>query len=101
MTHVQPLRDTHQELLPHIGRLGTVADALGYVPVDEVQVALDEVSLFLNRRLIPYLRAEDQALYPAIDQLAGSFLATEAMRRDQTEALRLIEELGTLRRRLS
>ncbi|MCX6021856.1 MAG: hemerythrin domain-containing protein [Chloroflexi bacterium] len=99
--YIESLREEHASLRPQIDRLGAIADVVGYVPVDELGVALEEVYQFLMHQLVPHERAEDDVLYPLIDRLAGSPLATQGMRRDHREIRRLTEELATLRKRLA
>ncbi|HLE45226.1 MAG TPA: hypothetical protein VJB36_14540 [Methylomirabilota bacterium] len=47
MTVTQPLRDEHKELIPHIEALRSVADTVGYVPVEVVRHGVDEAYEFL------------------------------------------------------
>ena len=58
----QPLRDEHQELLPHIELLRTVADAIGDVPVVSLRQSVDEAYAFLTHPLLPHAQAEARAL---------------------------------------
>lgn len=98
---MQPLRDEHQELRPHIEQLRQAADRVGAAPVDEVRRAVDEAHAFLLHHLIPHAQAEDQALYPVVARLMGAPEATATMRRDHVEVGRLCQELGNLRSRLA
>ncbi|HEX3642507.1 MAG TPA: hemerythrin domain-containing protein [Ktedonobacteraceae bacterium] len=93
----QPLRDEHQELLPHIKRLQTVADAIGTAPITSLRQDIDEAYAFLTRQLIPHAQAEERALYPVVGRLMGAPEATATMNRDHVEIGRLTEELGALR----
>lgn len=99
-TVTQPLRDEHKELLPHIETLRAVADAVGSAPVDAVRRGVDEVYAFLTQHLIPHAQAEDQALYPVVNEVLGAPGATATMSRDHVEVGRLTEELAALRSRL-
>lgn len=101
MTVTQPLRDEHKELIPHVEALRSVADAIGYAPVEAVRQGVDEAYEFLAYHLIPHAEAEDRALYPVVQQLMGAPEATATMRRDHVEVGRLTEELAGLRARLS
>lgn len=97
----QPLREEHQELLPHIERLRRAADLVGEVTIEETRRAADEAYGFLVDHLIPHAQAEDAVLYPVVGRAMGAPEATATMRRDHVEVGRLTEELGRLRARLA
>lgn len=97
----QPLRDEHQELLPHLETLRTVADAVGEAPTAALRQGVDEVYEFLTHHLIPHAHAEDRALYPVVGQILGAPEATATMSRDHVEVGRLTQELGALRSQIS
>jgi len=99
--HTQPLRDEHQELLPHIEKLRMVGDSVGEATVESLRRDIDEAYDFLAHHLIPHAQAEDRALYPAVARAMGAPEATDTMRRDHVEVGRLVAELDTLRRQLS
>jgi hypothetical protein len=42
MARMQPLRDEHAELAPHIDALRTAADAVGTVPLAELTALVDD-----------------------------------------------------------
>lgn len=96
-TLLQPLRDEHTELLPHIDALRTAGDAVGVVPVDELRTRVDDALAFLVGHLIPHATAEDKALYPEVERLMGAPGATAAMSRDHLEVDRLTHALRDLR----
>ncbi len=83
----QPLREEHQELLPHIEALRTAAQ----------RHEIEEAYTFLTGHLLPHAHAEDQALYPVVERLMGAPGATATMRRDHVEVSRLTAQLGALR----
>ncbi|MBB6347877.1 hemerythrin domain-containing protein [Nonomuraea muscovyensis] len=93
---LQPLRDEHAHLLPHIETLCTVADTLDHTTPEALDTALTELELFLRDHLIPHAEAEDRVLYPVIDRVMGAAEATATMSRDHVEVGRLAHELGTL-----
>lgn len=97
VTVMQPLRDEHQELLPHIEHIRVVADRVGDVSTEMLQHELGEVYHFLSHHLIPHAEAEDRALYPLVAQVLGAPEATATMRRDHVEVGRLTAELAALR----
>ena len=100
-TVMDPLRDEHSTLLPHIERLRTTADAVGDAPLDEVQALVNESFEFLVHHLIPHARAEDKALYPIVQQVMGAPTATATMSRDHIEVDQLTRDLGGLRDHLA
>jgi iron-sulfur cluster repair protein YtfE (RIC family) len=101
MTVTQPLRDEHKGLVPHIEALRSVADSVGYVPVEAVRHGVDEAYGFLTHHLIPHAEAEDRALYPVVEKLMGTSGVTATMSRDHVEVGRLTEELAGLRTQLA
>jgi iron-sulfur cluster repair protein YtfE (RIC family) len=102
MTNVtQPLREEHQELLPHIERLRAVADLVGGAPMPLLKQGIDETYDFLAYQLIPHAQAEERALYPVVQRVMGAPEATRTMVRDHVEIGRLTDELALLRAGLS
>jgi iron-sulfur cluster repair protein YtfE (RIC family) len=93
----QPLRDEHQELLPYVEQLRTVADGVGSAAVDSLRLGIDEVYEFLSRHLMPHAQAEESALYPVVQRVMGAPEATATMSRDHVEISRLTDDLGVLR----
>ena len=81
----QPLREEHQELVPQIERLRTVADLVGDTSIETLQHAIDDVYAFLTMHLIPHAQAEDTALYPWVGKVMGAAQATATMSRDHVE----------------
>jgi iron-sulfur cluster repair protein YtfE (RIC family) len=94
---MQPLRDEHQELLPQIERLRTIADLVGDASAETLRHAVNEVYAFLTLHLIPHAHAEDAALYPLVGKAMGAAQATATMSRDHVEVGRLTDELAALR----
>ena len=97
---IQPLRDEHKELLPHIELLRTVADAIGEASIASLLRSVDEAYAFLTHHLLPHAQAEERALYPVVGRLMGAPEATATMSRDHIEIARLTEELRSLRSHL-
>jgi len=95
------LRDEHRELLPHIERLRTVADAIGTEPEESVRRGVDEVYTFLTEQLTPHAQAEERVLYPAVGRLMGAAEATATMRQEHRDIHQYTQELGILRQHLS
>lgn len=101
MTIMDPLREEHAGLQPHIEDLRVAADEVGAVPLDELQRLVAESFGFLVHHLIPHATAEDKVLYPAVERLMGVAGATATMSRDHVEVDRLTHELGDLQARLA
>ena len=97
----QPLREEHQELLPHIEAIRQAADAIGNAPLSELRPQIDQVYDFLAHHLLPHAQAEEAALYPVVGKVMGAPEATSTMSRDHVEVERLIEELRLIRSSLS
>jgi iron-sulfur cluster repair protein YtfE (RIC family) len=97
----QPLREEHQELLPHIEAIRQAADAIGTAPLSEFRPQIDGVNDFLAHHLLPHAQAEEAALYPIVGKVMGAPEATGTMSRDHVEVGRLIDELGLIRSSLS
>lgn len=92
---MQPLRDEHAELLPHIEQLRVAAD---HIATDVPAAGDMETSLnFLERHLLPHAMAEDEVLYPAVARLMGAEKATDTMRRDHAAVGGLIDDLRRIR----
>jgi iron-sulfur cluster repair protein YtfE (RIC family) len=100
-TIMQPLRDEHKELLPHIDTIRTVADSVGETSLYELRQNIDKVHDFLAHHLIPHAQAEDRALYPVVQKVMGAPEATATMSRDHVEVGRLTEELASICAQLS
>lgn len=92
----QPLRDEHKELYPHIENLKvagmTVHGVLTPASVEKINAAYS----FLTKHLLPHAHAEEAALYPAVQKVMGSPLATVTMSRDHVEIAELTREFGEL-----
>jgi iron-sulfur cluster repair protein YtfE (RIC family) len=99
--HMQPLREEHRHLLPHIEQLRTAADAVGDAPIEQLHREVDAAHAFLTHHLIPHAQREDRVLYPAVEQAMKAPQATATMSRDHEEVGRLTNELGALQLRLS
>lgn len=95
-----PLRAEHRDLLPHIETFRVAADGIGTVAPERVVALVDECVAFLAHHLIPHAKAEEAALYPAVQKVMGAPGATATMSRDHEEVGRLTAELRQLRVRL-
>jgi iron-sulfur cluster repair protein YtfE (RIC family) len=96
MSHVtQPLHDEHATLFPHVEAFRTTADRVSDGSPAALATALDDAVRFLTGTLIPHAAAEEQVLYPQVEQILGAD-TTRTMRRDHAEIHRYIEELEAL-----
>ncbi len=97
---LQPLHEEHQELLPHIEQMKTVADAVGNIPLAALRQEIDDIATFLVRQLLPHAQAEERALYPVVEEVIGAKGATATMSQDHIAIGRLAKELSDLYPRL-
>lgn len=93
---LQPLHEEHQELRPHIEQLREAADAVGG-PWSDVAPLVDDALGFLQHHLAPHADAEDAALYPVVQRVMRSPLATATMSRDHLEVHDLTARLRAAR----
>jgi hemerythrin-like domain-containing protein len=101
MSTMQPLRDEHRELFPHIEEIRVVADRVGVVRPGALRAQIAEVSSFLREHLIPHAKAEDAVLYPEVERAMAAPRAMAAMRRDHVEVAALTAELGEIEGRIT
>lgn len=100
MASMEPIRAEHRELLPRLEHVREAADAVGEVEPEELRRRLAAVVDFLAGHLVPHAKAEDAALYPAVDRLMGSG-ATATMGRDHVAIVDLVHELEREQARLA
>ncbi|HZD80071.1 MAG TPA: hemerythrin domain-containing protein [Actinomycetota bacterium] len=63
------LHQEHQELLPHLGHLGALAEQAPDLDEATLRERLHGVVDFLTHSLLPHAGVEEQTLYPAVDGL--------------------------------
>jgi iron-sulfur cluster repair protein YtfE (RIC family) len=90
----EPLRAEHRALLPHLRGLETIADEVERWDGDEAAHVLGEIVQFLRAHLVPHAEAEEQVLYPAVEQAMAAPGATATMRADHTEIVARIDRLA-------
>jgi len=93
----QPLRDEHKALYRQVDNLRFAGDAVGESLTTSAHDKIEQAYDFLTRQLFPHAQAEDKVLYPMIQKIMDSPLATATMSRDHLEVNRLTQELGSLR----
>src|SRR5690606_17118878 len=89
----EPLRAEHRELQPHLDRLDL--DPARWVDrsSDAVAGEVGAISDVLRGRLIPHARAEEEVLYPAVEQAMGAPGATATMVADHREVVARTDRL--------
>ena len=92
----EPLRAEHRDLLPHLQGLDTIADEIDRWDADEAAHVLDEIVGFLRGHLVPHARAEEQVLYPAVEEAMDAPGATATMRADHAEIVTRIDRLADM-----
>lgn len=90
----EPLRAEHRELLPHLHALDTAAGEAHRWDVEEARHVLGGIVEFLSGHLVPHAHAEEQVLYPAVEDAMAAPGATATMRADHTEIVARIDRLA-------
>ena len=90
----EPLRAEHRDLLPHLQGLETIADEVDRWNADEAAHVLGEIIGFLRGHLVPHAEAEEQVLYPAVEEAMAAPGATATMRADHAEIVSRIDRLA-------
>ena len=85
---MQPLKDEHKELFPHIETLKLAAISVHGTLSKSSLDLIDEAYDFLTSHLLPHAKAEEAALYPVVQKVMGSPYATATMSRDHVEVER-------------
>lgn len=96
-----PIRSEHLELLPRIHELGHTATWIPTAPAPVVHEKIQEALEFLREELIPHAMAEEATLYPAVEGCMEAPGASDTMRRDHKEVMRLTDELAAIRDELT
>ncbi|HEY3485960.1 MAG TPA: hemerythrin domain-containing protein [Ilumatobacteraceae bacterium] len=91
----EPLRAEHRDLLPHLLALDTAADELVDLDGDGAVTVLGDVVAFLRGHLVPHASAEEDVLYPAVEEAMGAPDATATMRADHEEIVKRIDRLAS------
>jgi len=100
-TLTQPLKDEHQELLPHLKHILGLADEITDGTDPGLVSRIGKVHGFLTEHLLAHARIEEEALYPVVARAMGAPEATATMSRDHLEIGRLVDELGALHGQLA
>ncbi|MBI2170091.1 MAG: hemerythrin domain-containing protein [Actinobacteria bacterium] len=92
-TVTEPLRLEHAGLRAHLDALDDLAIRVIQSPAAEVVPEITDAVEFLARHVVPHALAEEAVLYPAVDDVAGSPMATATMRGEHVEILERIDAL--------
>jgi iron-sulfur cluster repair protein YtfE (RIC family) len=99
----EPLRAEHRDLLPHLRALDVAADEIDHWDRDEAVHVLGDIVGFLREHLVPHATAEEEVLYPAVEDAMSAPGATATMRADHAEIVaridRLADAAGTIEQR--
>lgn len=90
----KPLREEHKTLLSAIEDIGILAESVNMLSQTELRKKLKLTLNFLQKQLIPHALAEDEVLYPKIEELARFKKAMDAMRYDHLEIAKLTRALA-------
>jgi iron-sulfur cluster repair protein YtfE (RIC family) len=90
----EPLRAEHRELLPHLAELDQTPSGLRAWSSEEAHDRLGAIVAFLRHHLIPHAIAEDEVLYPAVEEVMGAPGATATMQADHTEVVARVDRLA-------
>ena len=95
-----PLRAEHRDLFPHVAELRTIADGVTRWDADTSGRIADVVG-FLSQHLVAHAHAEEEVLYPAVEDLLEAPGATATMVADHVEIVARLDRLQTIGRSLA
>jgi heavy metal translocating P-type ATPase len=89
-------RAEHQEFVPHLQRIRTVADRLETYEPAEAMAELERIRWFLLERLVRHEEEEEAAVYPVVAKLMGGEDPMGTMERAHMEIEHLARVFGHL-----
>ena len=89
-------RAEHQEFVPHLQRIRTVADRLETYEPAEAMTELEQIRWFLLERLVQHEEEEEAAVYPVVARLMGGEDPMATMERAHMEIEHLARVFGHL-----
>lgn len=95
--HVLPtqlLRAEHRDLMPQLLAIDDAARELPGWDRQTAQRLLDALVTFLRAHLVPHARAEEEVLYPAVEEAMKARGATATMIADHAEIVARIDRLA-------
>jgi iron-sulfur cluster repair protein YtfE (RIC family) len=93
----EPVRAEHRDLLPHIEELRQTARWSPTAPSAVIHERLAHTIEFFRHQLVPHAHAEEQVLYPAVEEAMHAPGAARTMTRDHVAVVRMVAELEALR----
>jgi soluble P-type ATPase len=86
----------HGRLMPEVDRLRTLADRLDELTPESARRELEALRIFLDERLVPHEKSDEQVLYPLVAERIGGNDPTAAMSRAHMEIAHLARLFGRL-----
>lgn len=93
MRPTEPFRREHAELVTHIEHLAEGARALPAIDVEERELLVARILVFLRETLLPHARAEEEVLYPEWARLVGFTDAAVPMIHDHEAIVARVDRL--------
>lgn len=90
-----PIRHEHHELVPHIQELERAASQVHEWDRQVASDRLHDIVDFLNGHLLPHAAAEEEILYPAVEEAMGAPGATATMTADHDDIAARVATLGS------
>ena len=87
----------HARLLPHVGRLQTLAEMVGHVECTSLHALFEEEYRFIVGQLVPHMEAIERSLYERIEAELTGHHSLAPMREEHRIIARLVEELSEYR----
>ncbi len=96
----QTVREEHEQFLPWLESVRSVADSVGSVPRESLISRTDEIHGFLAHRLLPHAVAEGRLMFPAVREATNGSETSLAMNQCHVQLGRLTDELESVHARL-
>ena len=87
----------HARLMPHVDRLGTLAELVGHVDCDALHALFEEEYRFIVGQLVPHMETIERTLYDRIEAELDGRHSLAPMREEHRQMRALIEQLGQYR----
>lgn len=90
------LRTEHEELLPLLDRLSSLADQVLAMPAEQAVAALRQLDQVLAQKLVPHEAADDASVYPMVAGLLGGDDPMASLSRTHREIFTLARRLHAI-----
>jgi hypothetical protein len=90
----EPLRAEHRDLMVHVEHIRAAARELPDLSPEERDVLVGRILNFVEARLAPHARREEEVLYRVIGDILGQPRATEPMIHDHQIIVETAHQLG-------